>query len=126
MASETMQVFHCGTCGATVEVLNGGIGTLVCCNIPMRRLEENTTDAAQEKHVPVVEKTDEGLKVTVGSIPHPMEENHYIEWIELIADGKVCRRTLKPGDAPEAVFRRPGDEMTVRALCNLHGLWKAE
>jgi superoxide reductase len=126
MASKTQQVFRCGTCGATVEVLNGGIGTLVCCNIPMRHLEENTTDAAQEKHVPVLEKTDEGLKVTVGSVPHPMEDNHYIEWIELIADGKVCRRTLQPGDAPEAVFRCAGDEMTVRALCNLHGLWKAE
>ncbi len=126
MASETTQVFRCGTCGATVEVLNGGIGTLVCCNIPMRLLEENTTDAAQEKHVPVIEKTDEGLKVTVGSVPHPMEKEHYIEWIELIADGKVCRRGLQPGDAPEAVFRCACGEMTVRALCNLHGLWKAE
>ena len=126
MASQKLQVFRCGTCGATVEVLDGGAGTLVCCNTPMRLLKENTTDAAKEKHVPIIEKIDGGIKVTVGSVPHPMEEKHYIEWIELIADGKVCRRGLKPGDEPEAVFQIDSEQLTARALCNLHGLWKVE
>jgi len=125
MASKKLQVYKCSECGATVEVLAGGGGTLVCCDLPMELLTENTTDAAKEKHVPVIEKVDGGVKVTVGSVPHPMEQKHYIEWIELQVDGKTCRQFLSPGDAPEATFCCEGENITARALCNLHGLWKS-
>ena len=119
------QVYKCSVCGNEVEVVYAGGGTLVCCDKPMDQLAENTTDAAQEKHVPVVQKVDGGIKVTVGDVAHPMEEKHLINWIEVIADGKACRRFLSAGDAPEAVFDVEGDSITVRAFCNLHGLWKA-
>jgi superoxide reductase len=105
-------------------MLHEGNGSLVCCGQPMKLYEANTVDAAQEKHVPVVEKTDAGVKVTVGTVAHPMEEKHYIEWIEVIADGKVYRQFLKPGDAPEATFDIAAEQATARAYCNLHGLWK--
>ena len=124
MASSSSQIYKCGSCGAEVEVIRGGEGTLVCCNQPMDLLTENSTDAAKEKHVPVIEKADGGVKVTVGSVAHPMLEEHLIEWIELIADGKTFRQALRPGDAPEAFFAVEGAEMSVRAMCNLHGLWK--
>jgi len=126
MATQTTQVYKCGSCGNMVEVIHAGAGTLVCCEKPMELLVENTTDAAREKHVPVVEKVDGGIKVKVGQAPHPMEEKHYIEWIEVLADGKCCRRFLSPGDAPEAEFRVGGEGFSVRAFCNLHGLWKVE
>ncbi len=123
--TERLQVYKCELCGNIVEVLHEGAGELVCCGQPMALYTENTTDAAQEKHVPVIEKTSEGIKVKVGSVAHPMEEKHYIEWIELIAGEKVCRRILKPGDTPEAVFDISVDNpVTARAYCNLHGLWK--
>ncbi len=125
MASSNLQVYKCGVCGAQVEVLRGGGGTLVCCKKPMELQAENSTDAAQEKHVPVVERVDGGVKVTVGSVAHPMGEDHLIEWIEVVADGKVYRRSLGAGDAPEAVFAVEGDQVTARAYCNLHGLWKS-
>ena len=125
MASSSSQIYKCGECGAEVEVIRGGGGTLVCCSQPMNLLAENSTDAAQEKHVPVIEKVDGGVKVAVGSVAHPMQEDHLIEWIELIADGKTFRQTLQPGDAPEAVFAVEADQISVRAMCNLHGLWKA-
>lgn len=118
-------IYKCGVCGNIVEVLHAGKGELVCCGKPMELLTENTTDASQEKHVPVIEKTPEGVKVKVGSVPHPMEEKHYIEWIEVVADGKTCRQFLKPGQAPEALFPAPGAQTTAREYCNLHGLWKA-
>ena len=124
MASSNLQVYKCSVCGAEVEVIRGGDGTLVCCNKPMNLLAENTTDAAQEKHVPVIEKVDGGVKVTVGSVSHPMAEDHLIEWIEVVADGKIQRQSLKPGDAPEAVFAVDADQITARAYCNLHGLWR--
>jgi superoxide reductase len=91
----------------------------------MALLKENTTDAAKEKHVPVIEKTPEGIKVTIGSVPHPMEPKHYIEWIELIVDGKSHRTFLKPADKPEALFKVEGSNISVREYCNLHGVWKA-
>ncbi len=119
------QVYKCDICGNIVEVLHTGVGELVCCGQPMKLLEEKTEDQGKEKHVPVVEKTDKGVKVNVGSDPHPMEEKHYIEWIEIIADGKVCRKRLKPGDKPEAVFETEADKVVARELCNVHGLWKA-
>ncbi len=122
--AERLQVYKCEVCGNIVEVIHAGEGELVCCNQPMKLLVENTVDAAKEKHVPVVEKTAEGFKVTVGSVAHPMEEKHYIEWIELIVGDKAYRQFLNPGDAPEAIFNVPGDQATARELCNLHGLWK--
>jgi len=119
------EVYKCPLCGNIVEVLHTGAGELVCCGQPMDLMKENTVDAAKEKHVPVVEKVANGFKVTVGSVPHPMEEKHWIEWIELVADGKVYRQNLAPGQAPEALFCIDAAEVTARELCNLHGLWKS-
>jgi len=123
--AEQLQVYKCDTCGNIVEVLHGGGGELVCCGQPMKLFKENTVDAAKEKHVPVVEKTADGFKVKVGSVAHPMEEKHWIEWVELVVDGKVYRQFLKPGQAPEATFCIKADQATAREYCNLHGLWKA-
>jgi len=123
-ATERLNVYKCDICGIIAEIAHSGAGTLVCCNKPMRLLKENTTDAAVEKHVPVIEIIPEGVKVTVGSVAHPMQEEHYIEWIEIIADGKVYKEYLKPGDAPEAVFCVKAENITAREYCNLHGLWK--
>jgi len=123
--TKQLQVYKCEVCGNIVEVLHAGVGQLVCCDQSMKLMEENTVDAAREKHVPVVEKTADGFKVKVGSVPHPMEEKHYIEWIELIADGKAYRQFLKPGGTPEAVFCVQAHNITAREYCNLHGLWKS-
>ena len=123
--AKQMEIYKCELCGNIVEVLHGGKGELVCCGQPMKLFVENTVDAAKEKHVPVIEKTASGFKVTVGSVPHPMEEKHYIEWIEAIADGKAYRQFLKPGDAPEAVFDVKAEQIAAREYCNLHGLWTA-
>lgn len=123
--AERMQVYKCEICGNIAEMLHGGKGQMVCCGKPMKLLEENTVDASREKHVPVVEKTASGVKVKVGSVEHPMEEKHYIQWIEIIVGDKICRRWLKPGDAPEADFAvDAGEEVAAREYCNLHGLWK--
>ncbi len=123
--TERLQIYKCQICGNVVELIHSGAGELVCCGQPMTLFKENTTDAAIEKHVPVVEKTADGFKVTVGSVAHPMEDKHYIEWIEVIADDKVYRRFLNPGDAPEALFEIKADKITAREYCNVHGLWKA-
>lgn len=120
------EVYKCSACGNIVAVVHGGDGELVCCGAPMKLMKEGSTDAAQEKHVPVIEKTASGYKVKVGSVAHPMEEAHWIEWIELIADGKAYRQFLKPGQAPEAEFCVKADKVTAREYCNLHGHWKAE
>ena len=123
--AESLQVYKCELCGNIVEVLHGGEGELVCCGQPMVFLEENTVDAAKEKHVPVIEKVDGGYKVKVGSVAHPMEEKHFIEWVEIIADGKAYREFLCPGQVPEAVFEINATTVSAREYCNLHGLWKA-
>jgi superoxide reductase len=123
--TERLQVYKCEVCGNIVEVLHEGVGELVCCGQPMILLVANTVDAAKEKHVPVIEKTASGVTVKIGSAPHPMEEKHYIEWIEIIADGKAYRQFLKPGDAPEATFNIMADKIDAREHCNIHGLWKA-
>ena len=123
--AERLEIYKCEACGNIVEVLEGGAGELVCCGDPMKLMIENTVDAAKEKHVPVIEKVEGGIKVKVGDVPHPMEEKHYIQWIELIADGKSYRQFLKPGDTPEAVFNISASQQTAREYCNLHGLWKA-
>lgn len=125
MATARLQVYRCNICGNIVEVIHTGAGELVCCGQPMELLVENTTDAAQEKHVPVIEKVDGGIKVAVGSVAHPMEEDHFIEWIEVLVDGKAYRQFLNPGEVPEAFFSVEGEEITAREFCNLHGLWKA-
>ncbi len=124
--AKKMEIYKCEVCGNTVEVLHGGAGQLVCCGQPMKLMTEGLIDAAREKHVPVIEKTDAGYKVKVGSVPHPMAEEHHIEWIELIADGKAYREFLKSGDAPEATFCISATSVTAREYCNLHGLWKGE
>lgn len=120
------QVYKCGVCGNIVEVLHAGGGTLVCCDKPMTLQAENTTDAATEKHVPVVEQAGGKVTVKVGSVAHPMSDDHYIEWIEILQEGNAQRVWLKPGDAPEAVFPCAGGDVVARAYCNLHGLWKSE
>lgn len=118
------QIYKCELCGNIVEVEHEGDGTLVCCGQPMKLMVENTSDGAKEKHVPVIEKVADGYKVSVGSVLHPMLDNHFIEWIELIADGQVYRQYLKPGDTPAAVFHVNATNVTAREYCNLHGLWK--
>lgn len=125
MATQRLEIYKCTLCGNMVEVIHEGGGELVCCGQPMVLLKENSVDAAQEKHVPIIEKIEGGYKVTVGSVPHPMEEKHFIEWIEFIADGKACRRFLNPGDAPEATFAVTAEKISAREHCNLHGLWKS-
>lgn len=122
--TQLKQVYKCSVCGNIVEVVHAGGGELACCGKPMALQIENSVDASMEKHVPIIERTGNGVKITVGSVQHPMEEAHYIEWIELIEDGKVYRKSLKPGDLPEAEFEIDGEEIEVRAYCNLHGLWK--
>ena len=119
------EMYKCNICGNIVEVLHGSDGTLVCCGQDMTKLVENTVDAAKEKHVPVIEKTADGFKVKVGDVAHPMEEKHFIQWIEIIADGKIYRQFLNPGDTPEALFNVAADQVVAREYCNLHGHWKA-
>jgi superoxide reductase len=122
--TEKLQILKCEVCGNMVEMIHAGAGELVCCGKPMKLFVENSVDAAKEKHVPVKERAAEGLKIKVGSVPHPMEEKHYIEWIEIVADGKAYRQFLSPGQAPEALFPVQG-EFIAREYCNLHGLWKS-
>jgi superoxide reductase len=127
--SEQFEVYKCENCLAVVEVASGGRGALACCGSPMKHMAEGTVDAAREKHVPIVEKTDRGIKVKVGAAPHPMEEKHWIQWVEARGDNFRATRFLKPGDAPEAEFTcgcSGGGKVTVREYCNLHGCWKTE
>jgi superoxide reductase len=123
--NERLQVYKCELCGNIVEMLHAAKGELVCCGQPMKLQAENTVDAAKEKHVPVIEKVAQGYKVKLGSVPHPMEEKHYIQWIELIAGDKAYLEFLKPGQAPEATFCIDAAGVTARAYCNLHGQWKS-
>jgi len=123
--AKRLEVYKCSICGDIVEVLHAGGGELVCCGKPMDQLVENTVDAAREKHVPVIERGAGSIKVTVGSVAHPMEDKHHIQWIAIIADGKAYREFLNPGDAPEATFNIDADQVMAREYCNLHGLWSA-
>ncbi len=120
------EVYKCSVCGNIVQVVHASSGTLVCCGKPMNLQKENTVDASLEKHVPVVEKINGGIKVSVGSVLHPMEEKHYIEWIQAQSGDLIIKKFLKPGDSPEAEFEIEGEEIEVRAYCNLHGLWQAK
>lgn len=118
-------IYKCLKCGNIVEVLHEGVGELVCCGQPMSLMEAKTADASQEKHVPYIEKTENGYLVKVGQMTaHPMEETHYIEWIELITDGQVYRQELKPGDKPEAFFPITAAKVWAREYCNIHLLWE--
>jgi len=125
--AERYEVYRCEVCGNIVTVLHGGKGELVCCGQPMVLEVENSTDAAVEKHVPVIEKVNGGARVKVGSVPHPMTEDHYIEWVQVrTGDEEGCRRFLQPGDQPEALFPSGGGAATALAYCNIHGLWRGE
>jgi superoxide reductase len=124
--AKKLEIYKCMACGNIVEVLHGGDGELVCCGQPMKNLIAKTADEGKEKHVPVIEKVDGGIKAKVGSVPHPMEEKHYIEWIEILADGKAYRQFLNSGDVPEAEFGVEASAVTAREHCSIHGLWKGE
>jgi superoxide reductase len=125
MVKNKNEIYKCSVCGNIVETLHVGGGELVCCNKPMILQEENTQEAATEKHIPVIKKDGDKIIVKVGSINHPMDEDHYIEWIEVLIDNKILRKNLKPEDAPMAKFiiNTEGD-ISARAYCNIHGLWK--
>jgi superoxide reductase len=120
-----LQIFKCEVCGNIVELLHVGGGPLNCCGQPMKLIQENTVDASKEKHVPVVESAPGGLTVKVGSVPHPMEDKHFIEWVQVIYDGKAYRIFLKPGGSPQATFGMAPETAVAREYCNLHGLWKS-
>lgn len=122
------EIYKCAICGNIVEVVHAGAGELVCCGEPMKLQVPGTTDGAAEKHVPVIEKIEGGYRVKVGSVAHPMIDAHYIEWVELICEecGKVQRKYLKPGEAPEAEFESKSEKVLAREYCNLHGLWQKE
>lgn len=121
--TKKLEGYKCEICGNIVMVLHEGVGQLVCCGKPMKLLEEKTLDVGKEKHVPVVEKTSKGIIVKVGSVPHPMEEKHYIEWIEVIKDESSIITFLKPGIKPEATFEGVSDITKARVYCNIHSLW---
>ncbi len=118
------EIYKCNVCGNIVEVIKGMGVPLVCCGQNMEHLVEKNEDEGMEKHVPVIEKTEKGFKVKVGSVPHPMEDAHFIQWIELLANGKIYREHLKPGMNPEAEFCIEASSVTAREYCNIHGLWK--
>ena len=120
------ELYHCSICGNVVEVVNTGATSLVCCNKPMEKLVAGVTDASLEKHVPIVESIENGIKVKVGSAPHPMEEKHFIRFIEVSTKNQVLRAELSPNQAPEASFLVKADDVVeVREYCTLHGLWNA-
>jgi len=122
--TKRLEVYKCSVCGNIVSVLHASDGTLVCCGKPMNLMKEKIKEEGEEKHLPVIEKTKDGYKVKIGSVPHPMTKEHYIEWIELVTENKSYRKFLKPGYKPEAVFRTNDKAVTVREYCNIHGLWK--
>lgn len=124
MATKKLETYKCEVCGMVVEVNDGGIGTLSCCGKNMVKQEEKTAESATEKHVPIIKEGKYGVKVVVGSTEHPMTEEHYIQWIEVINGDYVNRKYLNPGDKPEAEFYVPNNgSLVIRSFCNLHGLW---
>ncbi len=121
------KIYKCERCGNIVDVLHEGPGALVCCGVEMVLMEANSVDAANEKHVPIIEKTDNGIIVKVGEVDHPMADEHYIEWIEIINGDYSQKKFLKPGEKPQAEFYVPFNEnLVARSYCNLHGLWKSK
>lgn len=127
--TEEKQVYRCNICGNIVEVLHLGVGKLVCCDNEMQLLKEKSEGVGPEKHVPIIEQTENGIKVKIGEIIHPMEENHCIEWVEIVTDKGIYRKVFKPGDNPEAEFNvgiEDVNEVSAREYCSIHGLWKSE
>ncbi|MBN2364242.1 desulfoferrodoxin [candidate division WOR-3 bacterium] len=125
--TKKLQIYKCDICGNIIEVLHPGAEALVCCGQPMKLKDELTKEGAGEKHLPVIEKTGDKIKVKVGSVTHPMEDAHYIEWIEVQCGEKVCKKFLKPGENPEAEFENcKGEEIIAREYCNVHGLWSVK
>ncbi|MDA3837391.1 MAG: desulfoferrodoxin [Candidatus Delongbacteria bacterium] len=121
------QIYKCAMCGNIVDVLHEGPGELVCCGQSMSLIEANSVDAANEKHVPIIEKTEKGIIVKVGEVDHPMADEHYIEWIEVTNGAYSQKKYLKPGEKPQAEFFVPFNEnLVARSYCNLHGLWKSK
>ncbi len=121
-----MEIYKCEICGNLVEVVYSGYGTLTCCSQPMILMKEHhNNEQAQEKHVPILTKEKDKTIIRVGSLPHPMEPEHYIMFIEAISHDKVWlkRKYLKAGDEPSLKFGSDGDKMIARELCNIHGLW---
>jgi len=124
--TKVKEIYKCNICGNIVEVLHAGVGELVCCGEPMELIKDKTEDSSTEKHVPYIEKTANGFLVKVGqNEDHPMIDKHYIEWIQVIADGVAYRKFLKPGDKPEVEFELKTDNIEAREYCNIHGLWKS-
>jgi len=123
--TKRLQIYKCDICGNIIEIMHEGMPALVCCNEKMKLRQENTVDAAQEKHVPKIEKVEGGYKVFVGEVEHPMVEDHYIEWIELIAGNEVYTKFLNPGEKPEAFFKTDAQDVYAREYCNLHGNWRS-
>ena len=124
--TQKLEIYKCNICGNIVKVVHEGAGELVCCNQPMvLQTEKNNEEGLTEKHLPVMEKTETGVKIKLGSIPHPMEEGHFIEWVEMMTEnGKILQKFLKAGEAPVVDFKVEDNPVWVRAYCNLHGLWK--
>jgi len=125
MATQIDEIYKCNICGNVVEMVYAGAGEIICCGEAMHLLEGKTTEEGNEKHVPVIEKIEGGYLIKVGEVPHPMTPEHYIQWIEVIADGKVYKKFLLPTDKPEAKFEIEADKIIAREYCNLHGLWKS-
>ena len=124
--TEVNQIYKCSICGNIIEITHSGPGELVCCGQPMGLMEEKTKDEGAEKHVPVIENNNGLIRVKLGEIPHPMEVDHHIEWIEIIANGKTYKKYLTEGDDPEFTFVIDAENVIARAYCNVHGLWKSQ
>lgn len=124
--TEIFSILKCELCGNIFETLVNGGGPVTCCGQSVTLLAANLTEAAKEKHMPIIEKISGGYRVTVGLVNHPMEGKHYVNWIELITDGVSNTRSLKPGELPVAEFKTEAVKVKVREYCNLHGLWQAE
>ena len=120
------EIYRCDVCGNVVSVVGKGAGELVCCGKPMNLLQEKTDDQGMEKHVPVIERIESGTRVKIGSAEHPMQDDHYIEWIEVMSEGRNQRVFLKPGNRPEAEFGKMPGNARARTFCNIHGLWKSK
>lgn len=121
------QFFKCKKCGKIIEIVNKGCPALVCCGEEMTEIKANTSDGATEKHVPVIEVNGDKVTVKVGSAVHPMEADHWIQWIEIETDKGIQRKNLNPGEAPQATFILSGEKLLAAyEYCNKHGLWKAE
>ena len=118
------QIYKCNICGNIVEVVHNGVGQLVCCGKPMEKMEAKTEDQGKEKHLPIIKKDKKEYQIKVGEIPHPMEKDHYIEWIEIAGEQGSCKKFLKAEDSPEAKFAADELKIKARIFCNIHGLWK--